>query len=68
MSISPVFVRRSMHRTTLHGPQKEKPRYCLNSAVFFVYLGWLMGLTSHIRNQLIFKDFSGGAVDFDGKA
>ena len=28
----------------LHGPEKKKPRYRLDSRVSFVYLGWLMGL------------------------
>ncbi|MBS0389530.1 MAG: hypothetical protein JSR23_00005, partial [Proteobacteria bacterium] len=51
----------------LHLTEKKKPRYYLDSRVSFVYLGWLMGLTSHSRNRLIFKDFFGGAVDFDGK-
>jgi hypothetical protein len=44
----------------LQGPQREKPGYQLDSAVSFVYLGWLMGLeptttgiTIHAHNPML---------------
>lgn len=50
----------------IHGT-KDKSRCNFDSCSGFVYLGWLMGLTAHDTNLLMFKDFLGDAVDFDGK-
>lgn len=46
---------------------KQKSRYNFESCSGFIYLGWLMGLTAHDTNLMMFKDFLGDAVDFDGK-
>ena len=46
---------------------KSKTPALKKKAGVFNGLGWLMGLTAHDTNHLIFKDFFGNAMEFDEK-
>lgn len=46
---------------------KAEKRYNYDSCSALKTMGWLMGLTAHDTNHLIFKDFFGNAMEFDEK-
>ena len=55
-----------LRHLSLHAQAQSKKR-CNVSAAALCILGWLMGLTAHDTNHLIFKDFFGNAMEFDEK-